>query len=292
MQKAQTKRQRIALWTLISPTLFWLIVFFSVPLLVILFYSFLQRGTYGGLVYDFTLNNYVRFFDSLYLNIFLRSFKIAGITTLLSLLVGYPVAYWMATRPARWRNTLLLLMMLPFWTNFLIRTYAWIVLFSRKGIINAALLQTGIIEKPLSLLFNEQAVIVGLVYGWVVQMVLPCYASILGFNFSLIEAAKDLYANDFKSFTKIILPLTMPGIVAGSILVFIPALGAYITPDLLGGGKSAMIGNLISQQFGSANDWPFGSAISMVLMVLMMVGTVIYFRIAVSGDNTSTGKGG
>ncbi len=292
MQRARSKRQRIALWTLISPTLFWLTVFFAIPLLVILFYSFLQRGTYGGLVYEFTLNNYVRFFDSLYINIFLRSFRIAAITTLLSLLIGYPVAYWMATRPARWRNTLLLLMMLPFWTNFLIRTYAWMVLFSRKGIINAALIHAGIIEKPLSLLFNEQAVIIGLVYGWVVQMVLPCYASILGFNFSLVEAAKDLYANDFKAFTKIILPLTMPGIVAGSILVFIPALGAYVTPDLLGGGKSAMIGNLISQQFGSANDWPFGSAISMVLMVLMMIGTVVYFRIAVSGEKTSTGKGG
>jgi len=211
---------------------------------------------------------------------------------LLSLLIGYPLAFWMATRPVRWRNTLLLLMMIPFWTNFLIRTYAWIVLLSRSGFVNEILIGLGLIDRPLSLLFNEQAVIVGLVYGWVTEMILPCYASIVGLDFSLVEAAQDLYANEVRSFTRVVLPLTLPGIVAGSILVFIPSLGAYITPDLLGGGKSQMLGNLITQQFGSANDWAFGSAISMVLMVLMMAGTVIYFRIAVArGGGVSTGKG-
>jgi spermidine/putrescine transport system permease protein len=293
MQRPQTTRQRATLLTLISPTVFWLIVFFAAPLLVILVYSFLKRGTYGGLVYEFNLSNYVRFVDPLYIKIFARSLWIASATTLLSLLVGYPLAFWLATRPARRRNTLLLLMMIPFWTNFLIRTYAWIVLLSRKGFVNTALISAGLLDKPLALLFNERAVIIGLVYGWVTEMILPCYASIVGLDFSLVEAAQDLYASEFRAFTRVVLPLTLPGIVAGSILVFIPSLGAYVTPDLLGGGKSAMIGNLISQQFGSANDWAFGSAISMVLMVLMMIGTVFYFRIAMArSENTPTGKGG
>ncbi len=292
MHKVQTRRQRATLFTLISPAAGWLILFFLAPMGVILVYSFLKRGTYGGLVYEFNLENYRRFIDPLYIKIFLRSFWIAGATTLLSLLIGYPLAFWMATRPVRWRNTLLLLMMIPFWTNFLIRTYAWIVLLSRSGFVNEILISLGLIDRPLSLLFNEQAVIVGLVYGWVTEMILPCYASIVGLDFSLVEAAQDLYANEVRSFTRVVLPLTLPGIVAGSILVFIPSLGAYITPDLLGGGKSQMLGNLITQQFGSANDWAFGSAISMVLMALMMVGTVIYFRIAVArGGGVSTGKG-
>ncbi len=293
MQRPQTKRQWATLLTLISPTVFWLIVFFTVPLLVILVYSFLQRGTYGGLVYEFNLDNYIRFVDPLYIKIFMRSFRIAIATTLLSLLVGYPLAFWLATRPARWRNTLLLIMMIPFWTNFLIRTYAWIVILARKGFLNTALIDLGLIDKPLALLYNERAVVVGLVYGWITEMILPCYASIVGLDFSLVEAAQDLGANEFKAFIRVVLPLTMPGIVAGSILVFIPSLGAYVTPDLLGGGKSHMIGNLISQQFGSANHWPFGSAISMVLMILMMIGTVIYFRIAVSrSQGAPAGKGG
>jgi spermidine/putrescine transport system permease protein len=292
VHKVQTRRQRATLFTLISPAAGWLILFFLAPMGVILVYSFLKRGTYGGLVYEFNLENYRRFIDPLYIKIFLRSFWIAGATTLLSLLIGYPLAFWMATRPVRWRNTLLLLMMIPFWTNFLIRTYAWIVLLSRSGFVNEILISLGLIDRPLSLLFNEQAVIVGLVYGWVTEMILPCYASIVGLDFSLVEAAQDLYANEVRSFTRVVLPLTLPGIVAGSILVFIPSLGAYITPDLLGGGKSQMLGNLITQQFGSANDWAFGSAISMVLMALMMVGTVIYFRIAVArGGGVSTGKG-
>ncbi|UCE01168.1 MAG: ABC transporter permease [Chloroflexota bacterium] len=249
-----------------------------VPLFVILIYGFLDRGTYGGIVWKFQLENYIRFADPLYLRIFWRSFVIALATTLICLLMGYPMAYWMAGRSPKIRNTLLLLMMLPFWTNFVIRTYAWRFIIAREGILNNSLLAIGLINEPLTLLFTDRAVILGLVYGWVVGMVLPCYASLVGLDRSLLEAAQDLYANPIRTFLRVTLPLTLPGIVSGSILVFVPSFGAFVTPDLLGGGKADMIGNLIQQQFGSASDWPFGAAISTILMVVMLGGTLLYFR--------------
>lgn len=274
----RTRRERLTLGVLLSPSLFWLIVFFMVPLLVILIYGFLDRGTYGGIEWVFQLDNYIRFADQLYLRIFLRSFVIALSTTMICLLMGYPMAYWMASRSPKVRNTLLLLLMLPFWTNFVIRTYAWRFIIAREGILNDFLMATGLISEPLVLLFTDKAVILGLVYGWVVGMVLPCYASLVGLDRSLLEAARDLYANSFRTFLRVTLPLTLPGIVSGSILVFVPSFGAFVTPDLLGGGKADMIGNLIQQQFGSATDWPFGSAISTILMVVMLAGTLLYFR--------------
>jgi spermidine/putrescine transport system permease protein len=272
----RTRRERFALGVLLTPTLFWLIIFFMVPLLVILIYGFLDRGTYGGIVWKIQLDNYIRFADSLYIRIFWRSFVIALVTTAICLLMGYPMAYWMATRSPRIRNTLLLLMMLPFWTNFVIRTYAWRFIIAREGILNNSLLSIGLINEPFNLLFTDNAVILGLVYGWVVGMVLPCYASLVGLDRSLLEAAQDLYANPIRTFLRV--PLTLPGIVSGSILVFVPSFGAFVTPDLLGGGKADMIGNLIQQQFGSASDWPFGAAISTILMVAMLGGTLLYFR--------------
>jgi len=274
----RTRRERFALGVLLTPTLFWLIIFFMVPLLVILIYGFLDRGTYGGIVWKIQLDNYIRFADSLYIRIFWRSFVIALVTTAICLLMGYPMAYWMATRSPRIRNTLLLLMMLPFWTNFVIRTYAWRFIIAREGILNNSLLSIGLINEPFNLLFTDNAVILGLVYGWVVGMVLPCYASLVGLDRSLLEAAQDLYANPIRTFLRVTLPLTLPGIVSGSILVFVPSFGAFVTPDLLGGGKADMIGNLIQQQFGSASDWPFGAAISTILMVAMLGGTLLYFR--------------
>jgi spermidine/putrescine transport system permease protein len=274
----RTRRERLTLGVLLSPSLFWLIVFFMVPLLVILIYGFLDRGTYGGIEWVFQFDNYIRFADQLYVRIFLRSFVIALSTTMICLLLGYPMAYWMASRSPKTRNTLLLLLMLPFWTNFVIRTYAWRFIIAREGILNDFLMATGLISEPLVLLFTDKAVILGLVYGWVVGMVLPCYASLVGLDRSLLEAARDLYANSLRTFLRVTLPLTLPGIVSGSILVFVPSFGAFVTPDLLGGGKADMIGNLIQQQFGSATDWPFGSAISTILMVVMLAGTLLYFR--------------
>jgi spermidine/putrescine transport system permease protein len=274
-------RRRPALQTLllIFPSLFWLVVFFAIPLIIVFVYSFLKRGPYGQVVWEFNLNNYVRFFDPLYLKIFARSFKIAGITTIVSLLLGYPMAYWIATRSPKRRNILLLLLMIPYWTNFLVRTYAWILILRDSGLINSLLMGWGVIAEPLPLFGNDFAIIVGLVYGWFPSMVLPCYAAIERLDFSLVEAAQDLYANELRAFARVVIPITMPGIIAGSILVFIPSLGAYITPDLLGGAKSVMIGNVIQSQFLTVRDLPFGSAFSFVLMVIMLGATLIYFRV-------------
>ena len=284
---------------LISPSLFWLILFFVIPLVLVLAISFGQRGTYGGVRWALTLGNYGRFFDPLYLRIFGRTLMVALATTLLCLLIGYPLAYFIARRPPQWRNTLLLLLMIPFWTNFLIRTYAWLLILRDQGLINTFwtgalhnfLVQAAaavplpvwqpfleVTSSPLSLFGTNIAIIIGLVYGWLPDMVLPCYAAIERFDFSLVEAAQDLYANRRHTFLRVILPLTMPGVVAGSILVFIPSLGAYVTPDLLGGAKSVMIGNVVYSQFMSARDYPFGSAVSFVLMGVMLIGTLIYFR--------------
>lgn len=273
------RRPGIQVFLLIFPSLFWLVLFFAIPLIIVFVYSFLKRGPYGQVVWDFNLNNYARFFDPLYLKIFARSFKIAGITTVLSLLLGYPMAYWIATRTPKWRNILLLLLMIPYWTNFLVRTYAWILILRDSGLINSLLMGWGLIAEPLPLFGNDFAIIVGLVYGWFPSVVLPCYAAIERLDFSLVEAAQDLYANEARAFLRVILPVTMPGIIAGSILVFIPSLGAYVTPDLLGGAKSVMIGNVIQSQFLSVRDIPFGSAFSFVLMVIMLGATLIYFRV-------------
>jgi spermidine/putrescine transport system permease protein len=278
--KPRTRRERLSLGVLLSPTLFWLSLFFIIPLLIIFIYSFLDRGTYGGIEWTFQIDNYIRFADPLYLRIFGRSLMIAVVTTTICLVLGYPMAYWIASRSPRTRNTYMLLVMLPFFTNFVVRTYALRFIMVREGILNQVLFTLGLAnpESPPNILFTQQAVVIGLVYTWIVAMVLPCYASLVGLDRSLIEAAQDLYANRVRAFVRVTLPLTKAGIVAGTILVFIPSFGAFVTPDLLGGSKSDMIGNLIVQQFGSASDWPFGAAISTVLLVAMLIGTVFYFR--------------
>ena len=278
--KPRTRRERLTLGVLISPTLFWLSLFFIIPLIIIFVYSFLDRGTYGGIEWTFQIDNYVRFVDPLYLRIFGRSLMIAGVTTLICLVLGYPMAYWIASRSPRRRTAFMLLVMLPFFTNFIVRTYALRFIMVRDGILNQALFALGLAnpESPPNILFSQQAVVIGLAYTWIVAMVLPCYASLVGLDRSLVEAAQDLYANRLRAFFRVTLPLTKAGIVAGTILVFIPSFGAFVTPDLLGGSKSDMIGNLIVQQFGMASDWPFGAAISTVLLVAMLIGTVFYFR--------------
>jgi spermidine/putrescine transport system permease protein len=278
--RPRTRRERLTLGVLISPTLFWLSFFFVIPLLIIFVYSFLDRGTFGGIEWTFQIDNYVRFVDPLYLRIFGRSLIIAGVTTLSCLVFGYPMAYWIASQSTRIRNTLMLLVMLPFFTNFVVRTYALRFIFLRDGILNRTLFALGLAnpESPPGILFSQKAVVIGLVYSWIVAMVLPCYASLVGLDRSLVEAAQDLYANRVRAFLRVTLPLTQAGIVAGTILVFIPSFGAFVTPDMLGGSKSDMIGNLIVQQFGMASDWPFGAAISTVLLVAMLIGTVFYFR--------------
>ena len=273
------QREGLRVLFLIFPSAFWLIVFFLIPLFIVLAISFGRRGTYGGVVWELGVENYRRFFDPLYLRIFARSIYIALATTVFCLLLGYPLAFFIARRPPRARNALLILLMVPFWTNFLVRTYAWILILRGEGLINLVLQSLGIVHAPLPLLYNDGAIVVGLVYAWLPDMVLPCYAAVERLDYSLVEAAQDLYANNVKAFLKVVLPLTAPGIIAGSILVFIPSLGAYVTPDLLGGAKSMMIGNLIHQQFLTVRDWPFGGAVSFVLMAIMLLGTLLYFRV-------------
>lgn len=273
---------------LMSPAALWLLIFFLIPLVMVLLVSLGERGEAGQVVYSWTLKNYARFFSKiggryLYVQIFGRSLVIALVNTLLCLLVGYPLAYFIARQPTNRRSALLLLVMIPFWTNFLVRTYAWMVILRDTGVINNLFLALGLISQPLPLLYNRGAVILGLFYGYLPFMILPLYASIEKLDFSLIEAAQDLGANALRTFLRIVLPLTMPGIVAGSIIVFIPSIGAYITPDLMGGAKVTMVGNLLQQQFLKVRDWPFGSAAGFILMLTVLAATLIYFR---SGGET------
>lgn len=272
---------------LLAPSVVWLGLFFLAPLFIIFLYSFAQKGPYGGVVYYFSLENYNRFLDPLYLTILMRSFKLAMITTLLCLLVGYPIAYRIAFASKKWKNILLFLIILPFWTSFLIRTYAWMLLLRDTGLINQLLLKFQFIQEPLRLLYTEGSVLVGMVYGFLPFMVLPLYASIEKLDKTLLEAAEDLGARPLWRFLKVTFPLTLPGVIAGSILVFIPSVGAFVTPDLLGGARTMMMGNLIQNQFGPARDWPFGSAVSFVLMVLVLVSVFVYLKLTEEDESKS-----
>jgi len=270
----------LRLGALLAPGALWMLLFFNLPLVIVLFISLVERGRAGGIKLPpvFTFGNYGQFFDALYLGIFANSVRIGLIVTVICVFLGYPLAFFITRRHPRWRDTLLLLVMIPFWTNFLVRTYALKQVLGADGIVNSILLNFGLISRPLDLLFNEFAVIVGLVYGYLPFAILPMYASIEKFDFTLMEAAADLGANLRRAFLRVMLPMTLPGVVAAFVLVFVPVVGAFITPDIMGGGKVEMIGTLINRQFGTARNWPFGSAISLVLMALVLVGVIAYFR--------------
>lgn len=250
---------------------------FWMPLAIIVGYSFLTRGAYGGLDQPWTGGNYARLSDPLYGKILLRSFTIALAATSACLALAFPVALYIS-RTRRHRNLLLQLVMLPFWTSFLVRTYAWIFLLRDTGLFNTILQSLGLIREPLPLLYNDGAVLLGLVYGYLPFMILPLYATIERIDPALVEAASDLGAKPWTAVWHVIVPLAMPGVRAGSILVFIPCLGAYLTPDLLGGAKTVMIGNLVQNQFTTARDWPFGSALSLTLMMLVTLLVVGLLR--------------
>ena len=264
-------------WLLVPPALA-LLLFFVVPLSLVLAVSFASKGTYGGVQWIVTVTNYTAILDPLYLGIFWRSLWIALLTTAACLMLGFPLAYLIARAPKRWQAALLLLIIIPFWTNFLVRTYAWMFILRAEGLLNTALMTMGIIKQPLNLLFTDTAVLIGLVYGYLPFMVLPLYAALERLDPALIEAAWDLYANPRQVFSRVILPLAKPGVVAGCLLVFIPSLGAYVTPDLLGGAKTMMIGNLIQHQYLVVRDWPFGSALSFVLMAGVLLMVFYYLR--------------
>ncbi|HSD65256.1 MAG TPA: ABC transporter permease [Vicinamibacteria bacterium] len=242
---------------------------FLVPQAVMLVASLWQRSPYGGLVHEWTLANYARAIEPLYLWILLRSFWLAFLTTVLCLLAGWPVAYWLGLRASpRHRTALLVLVILPFWTSFLVRLYAWIFLLRQEGLVNLGLGALGL--PPLPLLYNDFAVMLGQVYGELPFMILPLYASIEKLDRSLLEAASDLGATPARRLWRVTLPLTAPGTAAGCLLVFVPSLGAFLAPDLLGGGRSAYVGNLVQSQFAVARDMPFGAAVSLLLTVAVV----------------------
>lgn len=261
------------------PAAFWLLMFFLFPLIIVIVVSFVQRGRAGTLIYEWTIENY-KYVHNTYWEILWRSIVIAFRTSFICFVLGYPLAFFISTRRnVHVRNISLFLVILPFWTNFLIRTYAWRVLLGTDGTINRFLLNIGIIDEPLQLLFTGNAVMLGMVYGFLPFMVLPIYASIERFNFRLVEAAHDLGANDLIAFLRIVFPLTMPGVVAGWILVFIPAVGAFVTPDLLGGRNGIMVGNLIQRNFRGTGHWPRGAATSIALMVIVVIGLTVYMTV-------------
>ena len=258
-------------WLLLAPLLFWAVAFVVAPAIIMLVYSFARRGTLGGVVLDFTLESYAGVFDPVYLQIVIRSIVYAGITTLLCLCAGYPVAYLIGRADPRWRNLLLMAVMVPFWTSFLIRTYAWVTILKSEGLLNSLLLQLQVIAEPLELLYTPGAVVLGLVYTFLPFMILPIYSSVEKLDGALIEAALDLGAGPLRAFSRVIVPLTSPGIAAGVLLVFVPALGIYAVNDILGGGRVDMIGNIIENQFKAARNWPFGAALGTTLLVSFAV---------------------
>lgn len=267
-------------YKILFPPYFWLVTFFLLPLIILFIYSFGHKGNYGGVVFDFTFNNYINIIDPLYFKMLIRSIWYAFISTVISLLIGYPMAYFISSSSDRMKSLLMFLIILPFWTNFLIRIFSWVIILGDNGIINKSLLFLGLIDQPLTLLYNEFSVIVGLIYGELPYMILPIIASLDKLDRTLLEASTDLGASKFKTFFKITFPLSIPGVVTGIIFVFIPALGQFVVPDILGSSSSFMIGNIITNQFLQVRDWPFGSAISMILMMAVSLGIYFYIKYA------------
>ena len=263
---------------LLTPVTVWLGLFFLVPLLFILAYSFGTSGIYGGITLGFNPGNYLRVFDPLYLEIVGRTLVIALLNTFLCLLLGYPLAYFIAFKGGSRKNLLILLVMIPFWTSLLLRAYAWVVILGGNGIANRALQFLGITDGPVNLIFTPQAVALGMVYSYLPFMILPLYAALEKFDIRLKEAAQDLGASRWHTFWRVTFPLSMPGVIAGSILVFIPSAGEFVIPNLLGGARTVLVGNLIQQQFLLARDWAFGSALAMMLAALLVGAIMFYVR--------------
>lgn len=273
------KADRLFKWTNIVTIWLWLSIFALLPILLVLITSFLENDPVKLVSWKFTLQNYFALINPLYLKVFLRSFFIAGFCTLICLCLGYPFAYILARFKSKYKNLLLFLVIIPFWTSSLIRTYAIISILKAKGLLNTVLLSLGVIHQPLSILYTGTAVMIGLVYSLLPFMILPLYANIEKLDIQFIDAARDLGANIATIFMRLILPLTLPGIVGGIILVFLPAMSMFYIPDVLGGAKSLLVGNLIQNEFLSAHNWPLGSAVSMVLTLSMGLLLLIYRRV-------------
>ena len=287
-------------WLLSAPALIIILVAATGPLLIVLVYSFLTSAAYGGVEGKFSPEAWGSVFlerdifdDTLSLadaniTIFWRSIKLALMTTVVTLALGFPTAYFMATRSEKTRDLWLFLITIPFWTNLLIRTFAVLQIIRNEGIINTLLMKAGIISAPIQILFTDTAILIGMAYVYLPLMVLPIYASMEKLDFRLVEAGYDLYATRFQVLRRIIFPLVKPGVIAGSILVFIPAIGAYVTPSVLGGGKNLMLSNLIELQFGQGRNWPLGAALSITVMVVVMAALLVYVR-NIGGSETRNG---
>ncbi len=283
-----TKRDLRSLSTLLTPSTLFLGIFFLGPLAVMVIFSFLEPGVYGGVVWNFYHWNYGRIlgwadgewedFDPVYIDIFLRSVRLALTNVGITLLICYPAALWVSRLSTRWRTFVVFIITLPFFVSLVVRLFCWVLILRPSGFLSTSLMGLGIISEPIDIIYTETAVLIGMAYILLPFMFLPLYASIEKLDHSLLEASADLGANPFQTFWRVILPCTLPGIAAGAVLVFIPSLGNFIVPDLLGGAKVMMIGNLIEQQFLSARNWPFGSALSVMIMLVMFMLIVFYLR--------------
>ncbi|MDF3866325.1 ABC transporter permease [Pseudomonas denitrificans (nom. rej.)] len=294
------RRQALRSFLGVSPALVSIGLFLIVPIFIVVGYSLMQANPYGGVNPHFSVDAYVSLLferqldDSLafadsYVMIALRSIGIAAATTAITLLVGFPVAVWLAMQPAHRRGLLIFLITVPFWANLLIRTYAWILLLRGTGVVNGTLMSLGIIHQPLNMLYTDGAVLLGLVYTYAPFVVLPIYATLEKMDMRLLEAAQDLYAGRIRTLRKVVLPIARPGILAGAILTFVPCLGAMIAPELLGGGTKMMLGNLIFRQFSDSRNWPFGAALSLVLMGAVMLVLMFY---AMRAERLRIARGG
>lgn len=276
------KNLRLA-YLMLSPTLVWLLLFLIIPVLIIGVISFTTNAGFGGIIYEFSIKSYQLTFSSLYAKVIWQSVVWAFLCTIICLFIAYPFAYFIA-HAGKWKNFLLLLVMVPFWTNLLIRLYAWIILLNNHGIINKFLMKIGIISEPIVLMYTPYAVIIGLVYGFLPFMILPIYASIEQLDKTYLEASEDLGANPVKTFFRVTLPLTFPGVLAGIIITFVPAISVFVVTDLLTGGKLLMVGNVIRDAFVVEMNWQLGSALSILLTILVLISISLFMRFTSSED--------
>lgn len=263
-----------------GPVSVWMILFVTIPMLYVIFISFMSRGVFGDVVYEFSMESYQTILDPTYFQVILKSLKAAGLTTVLCLLIGYPFAYIIARKPKDVAAKMITLLMIPFWTNSLMRLNSWLLLFQTSGPVNNFLVGTGLVDKPISFIYTDELVLIGLITNMLPFAVLPMYSTIEKLEKSMLEASADLGANPRETFCRITLPITFPGIFSAIILTFIPSLGIYTVTDMLGGGKVLFIGNIIKNQFGSIRNWPLGAALSVLLIVVTMLLIFIYTRFA------------
>jgi len=268
----------------VAPGAIWIGLLFAVPLFLVLALSFGHVDDFGRGVYGFEWSNYQAVFDSTYVPVLVRSVSYALITVILCLLIGYPVAYFIARFGGKYRYVLIAALVIPFFVNYLVRTYAWVALLADEGLVNNWLIDLSLTDAPIQMINTPYAVIGGLVYGYIIFMILPLYGSIERMDRSVIEAGKDLYGSPFRTFIHVTLPATQPGILAGCVLVFLPAVGDFVSAQLLGGPDTYMVGNLIQDQFFAASNWPFGSALTVVMMLFLAIWMVIYLRRATRGE--------